>query len=94
MKTLYSFLVLCLSLKATAQTNSVAATLLSPFRSDADESKKRPFKKKLFQKSFHKIYEGVILMRNKTNIVELIGDSDDWNEERESIWTSIKFNNI
>lgn len=72
MKTVYYFLVLCFSVKAAAQSNSITATLLSPFRSDADESKKRPLKKKLFQRN-----QGAIvgLQRGTATAIELGGEA-------------------
>lgn len=72
MKTIYYFLVLCFSLKAAAQSNSVKARLLSPFQSDADESKKRSSKKKLFQRN-----QGAIvgLQRGAATAIELGGEA-------------------
>jgi hypothetical protein len=72
MKTLLYFLVLCLSLKAAAQTNSVTTTLLSPFRSNADENKARPFKKKLFQRNHGAI---VGLQKGTATAFELGGEA-------------------
>lgn len=72
MKTLYYFLVLCFSLTAAAQNNSITARLLSPFQSDADENKKKPFKKKLLQRNHGAI---VGLQRGAATAFELGGEA-------------------
>src|SRR5690242_10840382 len=76
MKTIYYFLVLCFSLEAAAQNNSITAKLLSPFRSDSDESNKHPFKRKLLQRNHGAI---VGLQRGVATALELGGEAH-WRE--------------